>query len=303
MTTNTQDNEGRTPLHLAALKGDIGTVKVLISAGADIHALNEEGATPLHLAAKGGHSEVVRILIEAGADATANVSDNSGNTDAMRRSRRKMKFTERVSPNDRLCGECGAWNRWQANLCTVLQGISRRNRTPPSEWSKLVERSKKVFFGDFMRTGSDGEEAEKERNPIVTLSILLIIVSIAILIHFDEGSSNPETLLTFGAMYMPLISEGEYWRLFTAMFIHIGWMHSIRNSIALFVYGIYSEGAYGHVRFIALYIISGLTGSVASYMFNDTNTISAGASGAVFGLLGALIVFSLKNWYTQDREG
>ena len=303
MTTDTQDNEGRTPLHLAALKGDSETVKVLISAGADIHALNEEGATPLHLAAESGHSEVVRILIEAGADGSARVSNYSGVTDTMRQPPEPTKSAEGLRTTDRQCSDCGAWNRWQANLCTVCKSSLGEVVRPPSEWSKLVERSKKVFLGDFNKADSEDEEVEKERIPIITLSILLAIVAIVILMQFSGGTRNPETLVDFGAMYMPLIAEGEYWRLFTAMFVHIGWMHLLRNSIALFIYGIYAEGAYGQVRFILLYIISGLTGSVASYLFNDANTIAAGASGAVFGLLGALIVFSLKNWNAYDRDG
>ena len=298
-----QNLSGHTPLHLATQRGDTETAEVLISAGADVDAPNEEGFTPLHLAAECGHSEVVRLLIEAGADASANISVHSRKAGEMPEPQESAKSSERLNSNDRLCNECGAWNRWQANLCTVCKASLGEVVRPPSEWSILAEKARKVFYGDFSKADSEGEGAGGERVPVATLSILIVIVAITILMQFSGGSTDTETLLEFGAMYMPLIAQGEYWRLFTAIFVHIGWVHLFRNAIALGIYGILAEGAYGHMRFVVLYIVSGLTGSIASYMFNDANTLAAGASGAIFGLLGALIVFSVKNWNAYDRDG
>ena len=97
-------------------------------------------------------------------------------------------------------------------------------------------------------------------------------------------------MLRFGAMYGPFIANGEYWRLFTAMFLHVGLTHLAVNSIGLFILGVQVERLFGHYRFAAIYVLAGLSGSVASFAFNSIG-IAAGASGAIFGVLGALVAF------------
>lgn len=91
-------------------------------------------------------------------------------------------------------------------------------------------------------------------------------------------------------MFGPLIATGEYWRLFTAMFLHVGLTHLAFNSVGLFILGVQVERLFGHYRFTAIYILAGLSGSVASFAFNTTG-IAAGASGAIFGVFGALVAF------------
>jgi rhomboid protease GluP len=88
------------------------------------------------------------------------------------------------------------------------------------------------------------------------------------------------------------VAQGESWRLFTAMFLHIGVLHLLSNLYALNALGPMVEGYYGHARFLAIYLLGGLTGSVASYAFSDAS--SAGASGAVFALIGATTVYFLR---------
>jgi len=107
-----------------------------------------------------------------------------------------------------------------------------------------------------------------------------------------NGTQDLRVLVEFGAKFTPLIVQGEYWRLLTAMFIHIGPMHLAFNLYALYALGPMVEGYYGHWRFLAIYFIAGLCGSLASYAF--TPAISAGASGAIFGLAGAITVYFLK---------
>ncbi|MEJ2732662.1 MAG: rhomboid family intramembrane serine protease [Anaerolineae bacterium] len=103
------------------------------------------------------------------------------------------------------------------------------------------------------------------------------------------GSSNTEVLIRMGAKVTPLIAAGEYWRLFTSMFLHIGIMHLAFNGYALLVIGTELERLFGHSRFLAIYFLSGLMGSLASYAFSYS--LAAGASGAIFGLIGALGAF------------
>lgn len=88
------------------------------------------------------------------------------------------------------------------------------------------------------------------------------------------------------------ILNGEVWRLLTAMFLHIGPTHLISNLIGLFMLGPILEGHLGHWRFAAIYLVGGLFGSVASYAFSPA--LSAGASGAIFALLGATVLYFFR---------
>jgi len=103
------------------------------------------------------------------------------------------------------------------------------------------------------------------------------------------GSTNVFVLQSFGAKVNVLIASGQYWRLFTPMFLHIGIVHLFFNSYALYTYGTLVERLFGKVKFLIIYLASGLFGTVFSYMFS--HPISAGASGAIFGLFGALLYF------------
>ena len=107
-----------------------------------------------------------------------------------------------------------------------------------------------------------------------------------------RGTEDTRVLVDFGAKVNLAIARGQTWRLFTAMFLHIGVFHLLFNLYALNALGPMVEGYYGHIRFTAIYVLAGLTGSLASYAFSDAP--SAGASGAIFGLAGAIIVYFLR---------
>jgi rhomboid protease GluP len=125
--------------------------------------------------------------------------------------------------------------------------------------------------------------------PIATWVLLGILVAVFLVETLLGGSTDTEVLIRLGAKVTPLIAAGEYWRLFTSMFLHIGLMHLAFNGYALFVLGTELERLYGSGRFLAIYLLSGLFGSLFSYTFSES--LSAGASGAVFGLVGALAAF------------
>ena len=101
------------------------------------------------------------------------------------------------------------------------------------------------------------------------------------------GSQDLAVLIRFGALVHHLIWEGQYWRLVTPMFIHIGVLHFLLNSYALLILGRIVEPILGSRRFLAIYLGSGICGCIGSLLF--TKAICAGASGAIFGLLGALL--------------
>jgi membrane associated rhomboid family serine protease len=95
--------------------------------------------------------------------------------------------------------------------------------------------------------------------------------------------------ISFG-MIPSAIAQGEWWRLITSTLLHGSILHLLFNMYALYWLGPQLERALGHSRFAALYVLSALGGSVASYWFSDLLTVSVGASGAIFGLITATIV-------------
>ena len=128
------------------------------------------------------------------------------------------------------------------------------------------------------------------RRPLVTWALLAVYVLVWLAATAAGGSEDRQVLLDFGAMFGPLIADGQYWRLFTAIFLHVGIVHLAFNGFALAIFGSLVEGAFGHVRFALIYVIAGLAGSVASYLVNSI-VVGAGASGAIFGVLGALAAY------------
>lgn len=107
------------------------------------------------------------------------------------------------------------------------------------------------------------------------------------------GSGNEPTLMAFGVKSNAEIAQGQWWRFVTPIFIHIGLLHLLFNSYALWIVGPQVEKLYGGARFVLLYMLTGIAGVYGSYSYHP-NTISAGASGAIFGLFGVLLVFGLR---------
>jgi rhomboid protease GluP len=134
---------------------------------------------------------------------------------------------------------------------------------------------------------------------VVVTWILLGAVGLVFLLEtLLGGSTNTDVLVRLGAKVTPLIAQGEYWRLFTSTFLHIGFAHLAFNGYALLALGTELERLFAWPRFLAIYLLSGLFGSLASYAFSYS--ISAGASGAIFGLIGALAAFFALH---RDRLG
>ncbi|SDY54285.1 rhomboid protease GluP [Evansella caseinilytica] len=129
--------------------------------------------------------------------------------------------------------------------------------------------------------------------PLFTYLLMGIILAVFAIIEIFGSSTDTQTLIRFGAKFNPLILEGEWWRFFSAMFLHIGIVHLLMNSLALFYLGSTVERIYGTSRFIFIYFVAGFAGSLASFAFNEQ--VSAGASGAIFGCFGALLYFGMMH--------
>ena len=100
-------------------------------------------------------------------------------------------------------------------------------------------------------------------------------------------------MIMHGAVYEPLVVlRGEYYRLFTSMFLHFGASHLVNNMLVLFVLGERMEQVLGHVKYLIFYIVSGIAANIISIMVHMGSAyaaVSAGASGAIFGVVGGLV--------------
>ncbi|PSL42322.1 rhomboid protease GluP [Salsuginibacillus halophilus] len=129
--------------------------------------------------------------------------------------------------------------------------------------------------------------------PKLTLILMGLIAVMYGLLEATGGSQHILTLVEYGAKYNPAIADGEWWRLITSMFLHIGFFHFFMNSLALFFIGGLVERIFGTWRFMIIYFAAGIVGSAASFALNIQ--ISAGASGAIFGCFGALLFFGMMH--------
>lgn len=130
------------------------------------------------------------------------------------------------------------------------------------------------------------------KKPIITYCIIALCILAFILMYiFGNGSSDNLTLIKFGAnLDILTVGLGEYFRLITCSFLHIGIFHLLFNMYALYVIGSQAESFFGKIKYLIIYLFSAVSASLLSLMFS-ANVISAGASGAIFGLMGALLYF------------
>lgn len=169
----------------------------------------------------------------------------------------------------------------------------------PSIVSKLKhkETGNDLFLKITTDISKKNEEDVKKANEVfipkniyLTVAIIMINIFMFIMMEvFGNGSYDVLTLIKNGALLAPLVRAGQYYRLITSAFLHVGLFHLFFNCYALYVIGSEIETFYGKTKFLVLYLFSAITGGLMSMIF--TNAVSAGASGAIFGLLGALLYF------------
>ncbi len=149
---------------------------------------------------------------------------------------------------------------------------------------------------------------EKENNyniegirDIGRINMLLIAANAAVFIIFNiiGRTNDPEFMLYHGAVFTPMVlKQGAWYTLFTSMFLHFDISHIANNMIMLAAAGSYVEREMGSIRYLITYLLAGLGGNILS-LYVDLQTmgyaVSAGASGAVFGVTGALLALALKN--------
>ncbi len=150
----------------------------------------------------------------------------------------------------------------------------------------------------------DSETRLPQQSPIVTYALLVVLVLITVVMTATGESTSIDNLLRFGAQLDSLVLQGEYWRLITAMFIHIGVIHLLCNGYALYVLGKDCERIFGRVWYLILFVLCGIAGNLLSlWIHHGTHAVSAGASGAIFGLAGAMaVVVFRKTVVLSPRE-
>ena len=101
-------------------------------------------------------------------------------------------------------------------------------------------------------------------------------------------------MLARGALVPALVADGQAWRLVSSVFLHAGFVHLALNMLSLYFLGSFVEVSFGRGRFLALYLLSGLSGGIAYLYFGGFGESAVGASGAIFGLLGGILGFSIR---------
>lgn len=139
------------------------------------------------------------------------------------------------------------------------------------------------------------------RKPIVTYTLILlnVVMFAATFVLKTFFMSRGQALLLLGAKENTLITLGQYWRLLTAAFLHSGLSHLAFNMFALFFWGRNIEALLGRARYVAVYLLSGICGTLLSYLCSDS--LAVGASGAIFGLFGTLLYFRTRHRQVFDQ--
>lgn len=137
----------------------------------------------------------------------------------------------------------------------------------------------------------------------VTFVLLSIMIIYFILMTLNGGTTNTETLLKYGAMAPPFVVEfNEYYRFITSIFIHIGITHILFNGYALYIFGPQIERLMGPKKYLLFFLLTGIGGNLATFAFNYVS-VSAGASGSLFGLLGAFLYLIHRHKEMITPEG
>lgn len=138
------------------------------------------------------------------------------------------------------------------------------------------------------------DEPERWR-PWATYALLGVDTAVVLLMTLAGGATDTSVLMRFGAQTSAAVWTGDWWRLVTPLFLHAGLTHLAFNMWALYSLGPFVERFFGRLRFLGIYLTAGLAGNVLFLLVGDPFVPSVGASGAIFGLFGALVVFGLMH--------
>ena len=177
------------------------------------------------------------------------------------------------------------------NLTQIFPDIVEKTKHEEKGIDLFVKISDDINKESFAKS-KRVEKIFSKKNPFITHAIMIICMILFIAMYiFGNGSNNIKTLIDFGGNAVIYTKMGDYYRLFTSIFLHAGIFHLLCNMYSLYVLGPQVESFYGKIKYLSIFIISGISGSLLSTALSGNNTISVGASGAIFGLLGAILYF------------
>ena len=137
------------------------------------------------------------------------------------------------------------------------------------------------------------------------LAMVAVNIIVFIVLGIIGNTENAEFMARHGAVYAPYVMEGQYWRLFTSMFLHFGFEHLAYNMVSLLFLGDVLEKAAGWARYLFIYVGGGLCGGLLSLgmeLKTGHYAVSAGASGAIFAVIGAIFYIALRNRKTFGQS-
>ncbi|MDF2925021.1 MAG: rhomboid family protein [Paenibacillaceae bacterium] len=135
----------------------------------------------------------------------------------------------------------------------------------------------------------------------VTSAVLAIIVVVFLAMELLGSSTSNGTLIDFGAMYSLAGETHEWWRYLNSMFLHIGFQHLLFNAFAIYVFAAPLERLLGSWHYAIFFLISGFAGNAFSMLFSEPPFISAGASGAIYGIYAAYLYLALFHKHILDE--
>lgn len=184
-------------------------------------------------------------------------------------------------------------NKFVKEFFPKVKETDFNDKVDPVEFFKLTEDMNQ----NTMKKEKKLEKIFSPKKPVVTY--ILIVLNLMVFLY-GVLHGNDELINMFGNNY-ELVQNEEFYRLFTCMFVHADILHILFNMIALYSIGPVVERYYGKSKFLLIYLVSGLLGSIFSGVFMTADSISIGASGAIFGLLGSICYFTY--YYRATLQG
>lgn len=179
------------------------------------------------------------------------------------------------------------------------------------EYQKLrycnLENILEPFMQNFLQERS-AQEKREIRSMLTPVNTILVLVNVIVFIILSclGNINNPDFMIKHGVMdWTDIVEKGQYYRMFTSMFLHFGADHLFQNMLILLVIGCRLEKITGKLQYLIIYLGSGLAGAAASLIFTlaaEPNTVSAGASGAIFGVMGGLLFNILIDVIQKKRH-
>jgi membrane associated rhomboid family serine protease len=180
----------------------------------------------------------------------------------------------------------------------------RLEREPVPAWSRPSTMQRQVVRTRFWMS----QNPRFVTNILIAINVVVYVILLMVSVTSGGGLGslggiNTGVLLNAGAQYNLLVAQGQVWRIFTAMFLHFNLLHIGLNMLTLFLIGGVVELFYGKWRYLLIYLGAGIVGGIVTYFVMPPETLAAGASGAIFGVFGALGVFYFVNRQALGRYG